>query len=103
VRIHIGYGFPGDEEKNDPRALKDLHRLADRAAGKLVIRKIGTTHEKILIFDETVVTASFNWLSFKGDPRRPLRRESGTLVRKPGYADEQYALYKAVVEGTAEA
>lgn len=102
VRIHIGYGFPGDEEKNDPRALKDLHRLADRAAGKLVIRKIGTTHEKILIFDETVVTASFNWLSFKGDPRRPLRRESGTLVRKPGYADEQYATYKAVIEGAAE-
>jgi len=48
------------------------------------------------------VTASFNWLSFKGDPRRPLRRESGTLVRKPGYADEQYATYRAVIEGASE-
>lgn len=102
VHVHIGYGFPGDVEKNHSRALKDLHDVAARAAGKLVIRKLGTTHEKVLIYDETVVTASFNWLSFKGDPRRPLRRESGTLVRKPGFADEQYATYKAVIEGSAE-
>ncbi len=59
----------------------------------------GITHEKVLIFDHTVVTASFNWLSFKGDPKRPLRRESGTLVRKPGFADNQYESYVAVVEG----
>jgi hypothetical protein len=62
-----------------------------------------TTHEKVLIFDETVVTASFNWLSFRGDSRRPLRRESGTLVRKPGFADEQYETYKTVIEGAAGA
>ncbi len=99
VRIHIGYGFPGEDAKHDSRALKDLDRLADRAAGKVTIRKLGTTHEKVLIFDDTVVTASFNWLSFKGDPRRPLRRESGTLVRKPGFADAQYQAYVAVVEG----
>lgn len=99
VRIHIGYGFPGNDGKDDSRALKDLNLLVDRAGGKVTIRKLGTTHEKVLIFDDTVVTASFNWLSFKGDPKRPLRRESGTLVRKPGFADSQYESYVAVVEG----
>lgn len=99
VPVHIGYGFPGEDQRDDPRVVRDLNRLADRSGGRFVFRRLGTTHEKVLIFDNTIVTGSFNWLSFKGDPKLPLRRESGTLIKNEAFVDEQYDLYRAVIEG----
>ena len=98
VSVHIGYGFPGDDFKNDPRVLRELSRLVDRSGGRLMVRKLGTTHEKVLIFDDTMVTGSFNWLSFKGDANRAFRRESGTLIKNAEFVEEQYRLYAAVIE-----
>ena len=43
--------------------------------------RLGDTHAKVLIKDtDWFVTTSFNWLSFKGDPRRTFREEWGTQV-----------------------
>jgi hypothetical protein len=39
---------------------------------------------------EFFVVTSFNWLSFRGDPRRPFREEWGTLVRDPALVEEFY-------------
>jgi len=33
---------------------------------------------------------SFNWLSFKGDPRRTFREERGLLVKDPQVVDAQF-------------
>lgn len=33
---------------------------------------------------------SFNWLSFKGDPRRTFREERGLLVNDPQVVDAQF-------------
>lgn len=39
---------------------------------------LGNTHEKVLLVDgKYVVITSFNWLSFKGDPNRGFRQETG--------------------------
>ena len=59
------------------------------------------THEKVLIFDDTVVTGSFNWLSFKGDPNRTFRMEEGTLVQIPSEVDKAYKQYVEVLETDA--
>jgi hypothetical protein len=37
-----------------------------------------------------VIKTSFNWLSFKGDPKRTYRFESGTYIEDPSHADDVY-------------
>jgi hypothetical protein len=41
-------------------------------------------------FDDVVIKTSFNWLSFKGDPKRTYRFESGTYIEDPSHADDVY-------------
>ena len=101
VRVHIGYGIAESDAKNDQRVLGKLGALAEKSNGKVSVRNLGITHEKVLIFDDTAVTGSFNWLSFKGDPSMPLRRESATLVREHGFVDSTYEHYVSILEGTA--
>ncbi len=39
---------------------------------------MANTHEKVLLVDtKYVVITSFNWLSFKGDPKLGFRQETG--------------------------
>src|SRR3546814_5360042 len=78
VAVHIGYGL-GIEERI-PQAVRKLEQIArDHANFRLV--RLGDTHAKLLIKDEDwLVTTSFNWLSFRGDPKRTFREEWGTRI-----------------------
>jgi hypothetical protein len=85
VRVLIGYGSGEDEKafERDRRAEELIRKLADRYEN-FELSKLGDTHAKVLIVDESyVVVTSFNWLSFRGDPDRPFRDERGVLVAIP--------------------
>jgi DNA-binding MarR family transcriptional regulator len=96
VRIHIGYGTGGDNADH-PAAERRLRDLAAKAGG-LTLCRLGNTHAKILITDDHLITTSFNWLSFKGDPARTFRQEEGTLVRVKEFVDQSYEKYTKQIE-----
>lgn len=78
TRVIIGYGISEKEDSN--RWI--LQRLTDiqkkKYGDKLLLVKLSNTHEKVLIKDnEYMVITSFNWLSFKGDPNKGFRQETG--------------------------
>lgn len=82
VDVYIGYGL--GEEERIPDAVKQLEKLAVTFSNFQFVR-LGDTHAKILIKDdEWFVTTSFNWLSFRGDPKRTFREEWGTRIAIPG-------------------
>jgi phosphatidylserine/phosphatidylglycerophosphate/cardiolipin synthase-like enzyme len=96
VAVYIGYGYPEDrKEKDEPRpsdkiAEENLHRLAKQFKN-LTVCRLGDTHAKVLISDSNfIVTGSFNWLSFCGDPGRGFRDEQGTLVEIPEHIDDVF-------------
>ncbi len=80
VTVHIGWGLdaePKQEWPDDQRAMARLREL-DGKYENFAFARLGDTHAKVLICDDRfVVTTSFNWLSFRGDPRRPFRDERG--------------------------
>ena len=96
VRVYLGYGLEDGRHTKEPTdqdkaAIQDLERLAKRYP-HFTFRKFGNIHSKILIVDSRLaVYTSFNWLSFKGDPRRPLREENGLLVTIPEKVDQFFA------------
>jgi hypothetical protein len=93
VDVRIGWGISQDERAGpdaDPRALARLETLA-KGYPNLALRRLGDTHAKVLICDRRfVIVTSFNWLSFRGDPKRTFRDEQGTLVTLPEYVDAEY-------------
>lgn len=79
VNVHIGYGL-GEDAGRPPKAVGELKKLAGAHKNFTFVR-LGDTHAKILIKDnDWLVTTSFNWLSFRGDPKRTFREEWGTKV-----------------------
>ncbi|MGY1827013.1 phospholipase D-like domain-containing protein [Blastococcus sp. SYSU DS0541] len=96
VEVYIGHGYGPDDRGSDDFALRKLNNLAARY-DKLRIVRLQNTHAKILIFDNTWITTSFNWLSFKGDPNRTYRMEEGTLVQIPGEVDKAFERYSAIL------
>nr|BFD89238.1 hypothetical protein KitaXyl93_05980 [Kitasatospora sp. Xyl93] len=91
--VHIAYGYQDNDTKTDPAAVRKLENLAHRYPAKLTVARLKSTHAKILIFDDTWIATSFNWLSFRGDPDRTYRMEEGTLVSNRQAADDQYRRY----------
>lgn len=93
VDVRIGWGISQDERDGpdaDPRALSRLETLA-KTYPNLALRRLGDTHAKVLICDRSfVIVTSFNWLSFRGDPKRTFRDEQGTLITLPEYVDAEY-------------
>ncbi|WP_158815381.1 hypothetical protein [Methylocapsa sp. S129] len=90
VVVYIGYGIGGPDER-ETDALRELQKIA-KADERLTLLKLGDTHAKVLIKDtDWFVTTSFNWLSFKGDPKRTFREEWGTQVGVRSVVDK-YAL-----------
>jgi phosphatidylserine/phosphatidylglycerophosphate/cardiolipin synthase-like enzyme len=64
---------------------------------------LANTHEKVLIKDsEYVITTSFNWLSFRGDPKRTLRYERGVYIAIPELVDEQFEVLAKRFEGAKQ-
>lgn len=78
TRVIIGYGI-SDKEDNDTWILSILNNIQKKPYGKnLQLIRLSNTHEKVLIKDnEFMVITSFNWLSFKGDPNKGFRQETG--------------------------
>jgi phosphatidylserine/phosphatidylglycerophosphate/cardiolipin synthase-like enzyme len=92
VKVYIGWGMSEATrvEDADVEPLRALEKLA-RRYGNLWFVWFGDTHAKILISDQRfAVATSFNWLSFKGDPRRAFREERGILVKDPRVVDAQF-------------
>lgn len=79
VEVKIGFGI-GDNERYDEYAQSLLENL-DKKYSNFILKHLGDTHAKILIKDdEFYVITSFNWLSFKGDPKKKFREEWGNYV-----------------------
>ncbi|MFK0244507.1 hypothetical protein ACIQUM_07400 [Amycolatopsis azurea] len=87
ARIAYGPGHP--DHSHDADALERLTRLAD-THDNLSVVCVGTNLAHDLIFDDTWVNTSFDWLSFRG-PDRVYRREEGTLIRSATAVDDRYA------------
>lgn len=77
-RVIIGYGI-SEEEDSDKFTIDRLKEIAAKKyRGKLELKALNNTHEKVLLMDNKfLVITSFNWLSFKGDPKRGFRQETG--------------------------
>jgi hypothetical protein len=100
VEITIVYGLEQrgpESQQDDEDAVRALAALAIRNPN-FRLRRLGNTHEKILIWDDNWVTTSFNWLSFRGDPTRTLRRESGFLVRDRRLVNQAYEDFLSEIE-----
>lgn len=81
VKIFIGYGI-SDKNDSDEEIIKRLNVLQAKNKNLKLI-KLANTHEKVLICDgDFVVVTSFNWLSFKGDPRWGFRQETGIYTKR---------------------
>lgn len=91
--LYIGYGI---EEGRPPKAVPpELVAMASEFE-RFQLRHFGDTHEKVLIKDdEYAVLGSFNWLSFRGDPSRKLRRERSWKVSDPAFVEKEFALFEA--------
>ena len=96
VEVSIGYGLADEADggllgagmaKQKPpitvpaqRDLEDIQRRFQNFS----LRFLGNTHRKHLVCDNKfAVVTSFNWLSFRGDPKQKARDELGFLVTEP--------------------
>lgn len=98
VPVQIAYGYAGPKgQSNDEAAISRLANLKRRYSGLFSFTRLQNTHAKILIFDDTWIATSFNWLSFKGSRDREYRMEEG--VRISGFVDGVYESYlKTIAE-----
>jgi DNA-binding MarR family transcriptional regulator len=85
VEVWIGYGF-GDPDHREERVLRNLQQIQkDKGGHNLRLCRLEETHAKVVICDDKyMITTSFNWLSFAGQPERGNRVEFGTLTTDPG-------------------
>ena len=92
VEVFIGYGLADDAPGGGKvkqklpitsQAERDLTDLTRRFQN-LTLQFVGNTHRKHLVSDDRfAVITSFNWLSFRGDPKQKARDELGFLVTEP--------------------
>jgi len=84
VKVWIGYGF-GEPDRREERVLHDLEQIQrDKGGHNLRLCRLEDTHAKVVICDDKyMITTSFNWLSFAGQPERGNRVEYGTLTMDP--------------------
>ncbi|WP_141397397.1 hypothetical protein [Polaromonas sp. AER18D-145] len=106
VDVHIGYGLADkvDAQGKDkarqkptisPAAQQGLEDL-QRRFSNFSLRFVGNTHRKHLVCDDKfAVVSSFNWLSFRGDPKQKARDELGFLVTEP---DDVASLFNDGIE-----
>jgi Mn-dependent DtxR family transcriptional regulator len=91
--VYIGWGYQDEdrERSNTMDVVRELARMHNEYKNFYFV-DLGNTHEKILIKDsEFAITTSFNWLSFKGDPKRTFRYERGVLNTDKVSVDEEFA------------
>lgn len=94
LRVFVGYGIsdegnPGrvpsrrDRESHD-EALRRLRELERSYARRIQLVELGNTHQKVVVVDTTyAIVSSFNFLSFKPQPGKMLRQETGMRFTDP--------------------
>jgi hypothetical protein len=92
VNLWLSWGL-ADRERPDPgdpkvlEKLKEMSRRRDR--GRLTVKYRGNTHRKVLLWDgEFVLVGSFNFGSFRGDPRKRVRHEMGGIFSTPSVVED---------------
>lgn len=95
--VHLAHGYGDDDRGSDAKVLDKLRNLQRRFQDRFTLARLRNTHAKILIFDDTWVSTSFNWLSFRGDPDRTYRMEEGTLVQIPDQVSAEYERYVKLI------
>jgi hypothetical protein len=102
VEIHIGYGIDYEGSECDVDAVEKLEKLAKQFKN-VHLACLGSTHAKILIWDDNEITTSFNWLSYRGDQDRTYRQEHGVLLRNQGQiTDHNWTEQKDWIERAAK-
>lgn len=102
VRVHVAYGYAGPKgQSNDENAVRKLENLEKRFPEQFSLVRLRNSHAKVLISDGTLVTTSFNWLSFKGSREREFRIEEGLRVRIPEVVDDSYLAYLQLIDDEA--
>ncbi len=98
IKVYIGYGLVDGDGRDKaggklaitPKAERDLKDLQKRFRN-FTFAFVGNTHRKVLVSDSRyAITTSFNWLSFKGDPRDKPRDEAGIYITKADYVDSTF-------------
>lgn len=87
VKVIICYGISDKRESDTEYAIKLLRYIQTgcKNGNNLSLIKLGNTHEKVLVCDDKfMINTSFNWLSFKGDPNRGFRQETGIYLEDKG-------------------
>lgn len=104
LRIVIGYGIEPESGKADWKArdqraaLARLNQIGKQYRGRLRAEEIGFTHEKVVICDRRyAIITSFNWLSFKPQPSKGVRREIGTRVDDKGAVEDLRSSLTAIL------
>jgi hypothetical protein len=97
VEVDIIYGIQGDDRSSAP-VINRLCNMSDQHSNfRFYLHE--NNHSKVLLVDHTVITTSFNWLSFRGDSNRTFRREEGTLIQGVDYSNSTYSgLQKMIFE-----
>jgi len=102
VEVYIGYGvkerFARLDKDSQVRALQKLQPLTTRYKQFHLVR-LGDTHSKVLVCDDRfVVTTSFNWLSFAGDPDRTFRDERGIYTTSQKVIEAEFEHHRERME-----
>lgn len=106
LQVVVGYGIEpaprhvrNGKEQDQRSAIERLARLGRKYQGRLVVREIGNTHQKLVIVDgRTAITTSFNWLSFNPQPGRGIRLETGARLTDLAAVTELRSQVAAVLE-----
>jgi len=104
VDIFIGYGLDEREDESPIATSAEMDLIEESKQNKgLCMRRLGDTHAKVLIKDdEYMITTSFNWLSFRGNPNRRFREEWGTFIGIREMIDKQFEWFKKRILGRGE-
>jgi prepilin-type processing-associated H-X9-DG protein len=61
------------------------------------MQRRGNTHRNVLLWDgHAAIIGSFNWGSFRGDPRRRVREEIGVQVTTPREVSDLEGEYRRI-------
>jgi len=102
VQIHIGYGIDYGAKDCDADAVEKLKKLSNQFEN-VFVACLGSTHAKLLIWDNSEIVTSFNWLSYRGDQDRTYRQEHGLLLRNQGsLTDAHWSEQKEWIERVAD-
>lgn len=101
ITAHIGYGLTTPDRDHEDKAVKRLELLASRHKN-LTLAHVDQPSSHALIFDDTWVNSSFDWLGHRGGPL-VFRREEGTLVRADKAVDDRHTQHADLIAAVARA